>query len=345
MATTARGFRYPVDASSVDVAADLKNLADDVEGKVVTYSQGPVSARPTSTVGSPGYQGRRYYATDEGIEYLDTGTSWIIGKINQAAIPAGAIDATRIADSLKPSVSAAAGTEALRALGTTASTAAAGNDSRLSNTRTPSNGSVTNARVATKYRRAFMRELFNCSGVIYAADTAAGDYAVMSNGRIGKVATDVDFPPLAFKLSDYDLQSRDDYLSLNHNCIVRLELWTGNTAPGANLTRTTFWTDLATSGTPAASKLKFTNAAYGEGTSGLFIPVAGGTFGQRIAPGTLAANTKYDLETPPFYAEIMPTDPADPEVFTWLSPAFVFAGALAANSVIGFNMQFLAGPA
>lgn len=42
-------------------------------------------------------------------------------------ITAGAIDAGKVAGSLKPSVSAAAGTEALRAIGTTANTAMAGN--------------------------------------------------------------------------------------------------------------------------------------------------------------------------------------------------------------------------
>lgn len=49
----------------------------------------------------------------------------------------GKVGAALIADALKPSGSAAAGTEALRALGTTASTAAAGNDGRLSDSRAP----------------------------------------------------------------------------------------------------------------------------------------------------------------------------------------------------------------
>lgn len=58
-------------------------------------------------------------------------------------ITQGAIDAGKISATLKPSGSAAAGTEALRALGTTATTAAAGNDARLSDTRTPTDASVT----------------------------------------------------------------------------------------------------------------------------------------------------------------------------------------------------------
>lgn len=49
----------------------------------------------------------------------------------------GSVAATQVDGSLKPSGSAVAGTEALRALGATAATAAAGNDSRLSDARTP----------------------------------------------------------------------------------------------------------------------------------------------------------------------------------------------------------------
>jgi|GEM_PF-3115766 len=59
-----------------------------------------------------------------------------------------AIVAAMIADALKPSAGAAAGTEALRALGTTASTAAAGNDSRLSDERTPKALSATEGKIA-----------------------------------------------------------------------------------------------------------------------------------------------------------------------------------------------------
>lgn len=64
-------------------------------------------------------------------------------------LAAGAVTAAKISDTLKPSVSAAAGDEALRALGATGSTAAAGNDARLSDVRTPVDGSVTAAKVNT----------------------------------------------------------------------------------------------------------------------------------------------------------------------------------------------------
>lgn len=49
----------------------------------------------------------------------------------------GTVTAAKVAGSLKPSGTAATTDEALRALGTTGSTAAAGNDSRLSDARTP----------------------------------------------------------------------------------------------------------------------------------------------------------------------------------------------------------------
>lgn len=61
----------------------------------------------------------------------------------------GSVTAAKVSGTLKPSGSAAAGDEALRALGTTASTACAGNDSRLSDTRTPTDGSVTSAKLAS----------------------------------------------------------------------------------------------------------------------------------------------------------------------------------------------------
>lgn len=57
----------------------------------------------------------------------------------------GSVTAAKVAGSLKPSGTAAAGTEALRALGTSASTAAAGNDSRLSDARTPTSHASSHA--------------------------------------------------------------------------------------------------------------------------------------------------------------------------------------------------------
>lgn len=87
-------------------------------------------------------------------------------------INARTISATEIADSLKPSAGAAAGTEALRALGRTASTAAAGDDARLSDTRVPTDGSVTLAKIA--------------AAII---DAAAGTASLRTLGTGGQQAT------------------------------------------------------------------------------------------------------------------------------------------------------------
>jgi hypothetical protein len=55
----------------------------------------------------------------------------------------GSVTAAKVAAALKPSGTATADTESLRALGTTASTACAGNDARLSDARTPTTHSHT----------------------------------------------------------------------------------------------------------------------------------------------------------------------------------------------------------
>jgi hypothetical protein len=64
------------------------------------------------------------------------------------SVKAKAITTAKIADALKPSAGAGAGTESLRALGTTGSTAAAGNDARLSDERIPTANSVTEPKIA-----------------------------------------------------------------------------------------------------------------------------------------------------------------------------------------------------
>lgn len=69
---------------------------------------------------------------------------------NGAWVPdlkAKVVTTTEVADTLKPSAGAAAGTEALRALGATSSTATAGNDVRLSDERTPKDNSTTLAKL------------------------------------------------------------------------------------------------------------------------------------------------------------------------------------------------------
>lgn len=75
MATTSRlSLRYPVASDTADVPRDIGNLASDID-KAAIFSKGTFAARPTSTVGSPGIDGRYYFATDTSRLYLDTRTS------------------------------------------------------------------------------------------------------------------------------------------------------------------------------------------------------------------------------------------------------------------------------
>jgi len=64
----------------------------------------------------------------------------------------GSVTAAKVSGALKPSASAAAADEALRAIGTTAGTAAAGNDSRLSDQRVPVDTSVTESKLASSIK-------------------------------------------------------------------------------------------------------------------------------------------------------------------------------------------------
>lgn len=77
--TTRHGIRYPTAANvGIDLATGIADTAADVDALVTPFSQGLFSARPVSTPGSPGKVGRRYYATDVGLEFVDLGTSWIV---------------------------------------------------------------------------------------------------------------------------------------------------------------------------------------------------------------------------------------------------------------------------
>ena len=59
-----------------DIDLGFQALAEDIDAKIVAYSQGLLASRPTSTAGSPGIIGRRYYATDLGLSFTDYGTGW-----------------------------------------------------------------------------------------------------------------------------------------------------------------------------------------------------------------------------------------------------------------------------
>lgn len=126
------GLPYPSGSDVPDVPAHLEALAVALDD-VAKYAQGPVSARPVSSIASPGKRGRLYFATDEGVLYLDTGTAW------QAVQPQLVTDGP-------------ANVGTLRTLGTGAQQAAAGNDPRLSDARVPLDGSVTAAKVASSLK-------------------------------------------------------------------------------------------------------------------------------------------------------------------------------------------------
>lgn len=76
-------------------------------------------------------------------EYLDVQPGEA-GSVDAGAIAKEAVTLEKIASSAS---NAAAGTPSLRSLGTTSTTATAGNDSRLTNERTPSAGSVSTTKV------------------------------------------------------------------------------------------------------------------------------------------------------------------------------------------------------
>jgi len=161
------GLTSPLGTEAVNIDQHLKNLADGVDANAAMFSQGVLASRPTSTPGTPGKTGRIYYATDNGKVYYDFGTGWVIlnadiptlgpdsitsteiaanavgaseladNSVDAAAIIDGVVGAAEIANALKPSAGAGGSTEALRALGTGAANAAAGNDARLSDKREP----------------------------------------------------------------------------------------------------------------------------------------------------------------------------------------------------------------
>lgn len=102
-------------------------------------------------------------------------------SVGTVEIAPKAVTAAEMADALKPSAGAAAGTEALRALGVTASTAAAGNDARLSDTRTPTDGTVAAPKFA-----------------------ALPGARVKRSGASQKVTSRGSFKPVLFDAEDWD---------------------------------------------------------------------------------------------------------------------------------------------
>lgn len=151
-------------SDAADVPLYVRNVVAALEARGTIYGQGTIASRPTSSGGSPGVVGRFYVSTDESPRtvYWDYGTGWIsVGSVGAgsigttqladvsvttakiallavtaAQIAAGTITAAQIADNtitaaklvdgIVPTRGAGGSTEALRALGTAAGTAAAG---------------------------------------------------------------------------------------------------------------------------------------------------------------------------------------------------------------------------
>lgn len=84
MPSTSRwALPYPASTDPPAGHSQIQALAEALDD-VAKDDSGLLSARPTSTPGSPGKAGRYYYATDQKVLYRDTGTSWVvIGNPNQ----------------------------------------------------------------------------------------------------------------------------------------------------------------------------------------------------------------------------------------------------------------------
>jgi hypothetical protein len=125
--TSRQALPYPEPTDPADGPGAFQALAEAADQSSFTL-QGSLASRPAA-----GKQGRFYWATDVTTFYLDTGSTWV--TIN----PAGVVDGP-------------AGTPSLRTLGTGTLQAASGADSRLSDQRVPTDGSVTAAKVANSLK-------------------------------------------------------------------------------------------------------------------------------------------------------------------------------------------------
>lgn len=95
--TTRLALPYPEGPDIPDVPSDVQALAEAVAASAVAYGQGTLASRPVSTPGSPGVEGRVYYATDYKVLFWDHGTGWVlVGGVSSgtlAARPAASADA------------------------------------------------------------------------------------------------------------------------------------------------------------------------------------------------------------------------------------------------------------
>lgn len=163
MATTTRGFRYPVASDSPDVPRDIGNLAADIDGMFLTGAG--TGGRPAA-----GKVGREWYDSTAGITYLDIGSAWVIkgandlvrtgdARLSDQRTPLdGSVTWNKLYQDIKPPAGggvAGAANFAVRRLGTTGEDAAAGNDARLSDARTPLGHRASHAAGGADEFRAF----------------------------------------------------------------------------------------------------------------------------------------------------------------------------------------------
>ncbi|MCW3040936.1 MAG: hypothetical protein JWM31_2841 [Solirubrobacterales bacterium] len=166
-ATARFGLIKPLAADPVQqLRTSIGNVQDMVEALGAQCAQGPTSSRPVSTAGTPGITGRFYYhssgASAGNLDY-DYGTGWITVNPTQT-------------------VDGPAGTGTLRTLGTGAQQAAAGNDARLSDQRTPLDDSVTAAKVNTTLKPSTGAS--STTEALRALGTVAGTAAAGNDTRI-----------------------------------------------------------------------------------------------------------------------------------------------------------------
>lgn len=166
--TTRLAIPYPAGTDAPNGPAQLQALANALDNAAIDLTEGTLASRPAASL-----RGRWYYATDVGILYRDSGSTWrsLVQMLGTDGLTASHIAADAIGTSelgplavtnaevsasaaiaeskLSLASDAAAGTASRRTLGTGATQAAAGNDARFTDQRVPTDGSVTLAKLAT----------------------------------------------------------------------------------------------------------------------------------------------------------------------------------------------------
>lgn len=235
----------------------------------------------------------------------------------------GVVGSSEVADSLRPSAGAAAGTEALRALGETASTAAAGNDGRLSDSRVPIDGSVTPPKVADSLKPS--KEASAATEALRALGTSASTAAAGNDPRLSDERTPKANSVNSSKIedgtvTDVDLASPNNgvyrtLLSANALLAAGVPEAAGTILPRANGTVASvpfavgsmspvyfFWnpTGYTVSGMTTKLRLRF-QVACGAVASG--ITLIAGLYPLKVASGSyalsvVAANSPVEIASP-----------------------------------------------